>query len=187
MSGEELLRKAELISAVRGYKKRRTRRSEGKVDFTVSCSESKEKILIRVIIEAKSRSGYVYVDTVREMNEILKKRKYDKGILIAKQFTNAAQSEMEREKIEAVSEVITPHFTLERLYMAVNGCIENLCKAKCGRVPVKESDCEGFVDGQYSCAVRLISDNASFHFEHGWTSFLKKDLLKLLAIKKDEL
>ena len=182
--GEELVEKAELISVLRGYKKRRTRRKEGTVDFTVSHSASNEKILIRVITDAKSQSGHVDVDTVKEMSELLKKRKYDKGILIGKRFTNAAQSAMEREQIEAVSEVFTPRFTLERLYLAVNSCIETLCKAKCGHVPEKESDCEGFVDGHYCCDVRLRSDNASFHLEHGWIGFLEKDLAKLLAIEK---
>jgi hypothetical protein len=91
---------------------------------------------------------------------------------------------MDREKIEAVSEVFMPRFTLERLYMAVNSCIENLCRAKCGHVPVTELDCEGFVDGHYCCDVRLRSDNASFHFKHGWVRFLEKDLAKLLAIAR---
>ncbi len=68
--------------------------------------------------------------------------------------------------------------------MAINDCIENLCKAKCGHVPTKKSDCTGYIDGKYSCDVRLISDNAGFHLEHGWIEFLEKDLAKLLAIKK---
>ncbi len=184
MNGEELVEKAELILAVRDYEKRRTRRNEGNVDYTVSPSDSDDKILIRVITEAKSKSGYVDVDTVKEMSEILKKRNYDKGILIGKRFTEAARSEMKHEKIEAVSDVTRPRFTLDRLYLVVNDCIENLCRAKCGHVPLKEGDCIGYDDGHYTCAVRLISDNASFHFEHGWMSFLEKDLTKLLAIKK---
>ena len=184
VSEEELVEKAEVISAVRDYESKRVRRRERKVDFTVSPSGSDDKILIRVITGSKSRSGYVGVDTVREMGEVLKKRDYDKGILIAKRFTKAAENEMENENIEAVSERITPHFKLERLYLVVNGCVENLCKAKCGLVPVKESDCKGYVDGHYVCDVRLISDNASFHFERCWIDFLEKDLVKLLAIEK---
>jgi hypothetical protein len=185
VSGEALVEKAALISAMRDYEKKRTRRKEKRVDFTVSPLNSDDKILIRVITGSKSRTGYVGVDAVREMSEALKKRKYDKGILIGRQFTAAAQSEMKLENIEAVSERITPHFKLERLYLVINGCVENLCRATCGGVPVEESDCEGIVDGQYTCAVRLISDNASFHFERGWVRFLERDLVKLLAIKKD--
>ncbi len=182
--GEELVEKAEVLSAVRDYENGRTRRKKKMVDFTVSPSESDDKILIRVITEAKSKSGYVGVDTVREMSEVLKKRNYDKGILIGKRFTEAAKSEIEHENIEAVSERITPHFKVEQLYLTIESCVENLCRAKCGHVPVKESDCKGHVDGNYSCDVRLISDNASFHLEHGWIGFLEKDLAKLLAIEK---
>jgi hypothetical protein len=183
VSGEELVKKAEVISAVRDYETKRTRRKEGRVDFTVSPSKSDDKILIRVITEAKSKSGYVGVDTVREMGDILDKRNYDKGVLIGKRFTEAAKSEMESENIELVSEKITPHFKLERLYSAIHSCVRNLCKAKCGHVPMKESDCKGYVDGHYSCDVRLISDDASFHLEHGWIGFLERDLAKLLAIE----
>ena len=184
MTGEGLVKKAEVISAVRDYENRRTRRKEKKVDLTVSPSDSDDKILIRVITEANSKSGYVGVDTVREMSDVLKKQNYDKGILIGKRFTEGAKSEMERENIEAVSERIAPHFKVERLYLAIEGCIENLCRAKCGHLPVKESDCKGYVDGNYSCDVRLISDNVGFHLEHGWIGFLEKDLAKLLAIEK---
>ena len=62
VSEEELVKKAEVISAVRDYERRRER----KVDFTVSPSGSDDKILIRVITGSKSRSGYVGVDTVKE-------------------------------------------------------------------------------------------------------------------------
>ncbi|MDH5437401.1 MAG: restriction endonuclease [Candidatus Bathyarchaeota archaeon] len=184
VSGEEFVKKAEVISAVRDYENRRTRRKGRIVDFTVSPSESDDKILIRVITEGKSKSGYVGVDTVREMNDILEKRNYDKGILIGKRFTEAAKSEMVSENIEAISERITPHFKLERLYSAIDSCVRNLCRAKCGRVPIKESDCKGYVDSHYSCDVRLTSDNASFHLEQGWIGFLERDLAKLLAIEK---
>lgn len=184
MGGEEFVEKAEVISAVRDYETRRTRRKEKVVDFAVSPSESDEKILIRVITETESKSGYVGVDTVRKMNDILEKRDYDKGILVGKRFTEAAKREMESKNIETVSERIKPHFKLKRLYSAIDGCVRSLCRAKCGQVPRKESDCEGYVDGHYTCDVRLISDNASFHLEHGWIRFLERDLARLLAIEK---
>ena len=184
MIEKELVEKAEVISAIRSYENSRIRRKDSEVDFTVSPSESDDRILIRVITEAKSSSGYVGVDAVREMNEFLKKRDYDKGILIGKQFTEAAKSEMERENIEAISKNIKPYFKVERLYFVINSRIENLCKVKCGHVPMKKSECKGYVDGNYSCDVRLISDNASFHLKHGWIDFLKKDLARLLAIEK---
>lgn len=184
IGSKDLVKKAEVISAIRDYEKTRTRRKEKRVDFTVSPSKSDDKILIRVITEAESKSGYVGVNAVREMGEILEKRDYNKGILVGKRFTKAAQREMDREDIEMVSERIAPRFRLERLYLVINGCIENLCKMKCGGVPEKASDCKGYVDAHYVCDVRLISDNAGFHFERGWIDFLERDLAKLLALEK---
>lgn len=184
ITGEGLVEKAEVISAVRDYEKGRIRRKEKKVDFTVSPPDSDDKILIRVITETQSKSGYVSVDIVRDMSEVLKERSYDKGILVGNRFTEAAKREMKQENIEAVSERIVPYFKVEQLYLAIEGCIGNLCREKCGQIPVKESDCKGYVDGGYFCDVRLISDNASFHLEQGWIGFLEKDLAKLLAIEK---
>lgn len=184
MIGEKFVEKAKVISVLRDYDKRRTRRKEGLVDFTVSPLESDDKILMRVITKAKSKSGYIGVDDVREMSDVLEKRNYDKGILIGKQFTEAAKKEMKSENIEPVSEKISPHFKSERLYSKINSYTNKLCKTKCGQAPTKESDCKGYVDNHYTCDVRLTSDNANLHLEHGWRRFLERDLAKLIAIEK---
>jgi hypothetical protein len=176
--------KAELLSAVRDYKSKSTRRKERRVDYTVSPSEEDEKILIRAIIEPKSKSGYIGLDTVREMTDFLEKKNYDKGILIGKKFTRAAKTEMRKANVELVSESISPTFKLESLHLTISNYVEKLCKIKCGRIPLEDSDCKGFVNGDYACKIRLISDNADFHQEKGWVNFLKKDLVKLLAIGK---
>lgn len=185
MSEEKTVKKAELISAMRDYKKKRTRSKDRRVDFTVSPSEADEKILIRAITEPKSKSGYIGVDTVREMIEFLEKKKYDKGILIGKRFTNAAKKEMKNANIELISEAFSPNFKVKRLYSTISNYVEKLCRAKCGKIPLNESDCKGFVDGSYSCDIRLVSDNADFHYEKGWVNFLETDLVKLLAIEKE--
>ena len=184
IKGEGLVERAKLISAVREYQMEKTRRKEKRVDFTVSPPESDDRILIRVITEPEAKSGYVGVDTVKEMSQTLGKRHYDKGILISKRFTEAAKREMKHEDIEAVSEGI-PHFKLERLYLVIQDYINDLCKAKCGQIPKKESDCKGYSNGHYSCKIRLINDDANFHFEHSWTSLLERDLAKLLEIEED--
>ena len=183
MKGEGLVERAKLISAVREYQMEKTRRKEKRIDFTVSPPKSDDRILIRVITDPKSKAGYVGVDTVREMSQTLGKRHYDKGILISKRFTEAARSEMKRKDIEAISEGI-PRFKPEQLYLVINDYISELCKDKCGHVPKKEFDCKGYSDGNYSCNIRLISDDTTFHFEHGWMLLLERDLAKLLAIKE---
>jgi hypothetical protein len=180
---EGLVDKAKLISVVRDYQMGKTRRKEKRIDFTVSPPKSDDRILMRVITEPEAKSGYVGVDTVREMSQTLGKRHYDRGILISKRFTEAARGEMKRKDIEAVSEG-TPRFKPEKLYLVINEYVSELCKAKCGHVPKKESDCKGYSDGNYSCNIRLISDDAGFHFEHGWTSLLERDLAKLLTLEE---
>jgi hypothetical protein len=91
---------------------------------------------------------------------------------------------MQKDRIEMISEIVKPHFKSVKLFSIINEYTQKLCKAKCGQIPLKYSDCKGYTDGHYSCDVRLTSDNADFHFERGWTNFLEKDLMKLLTIEK---
>ena len=179
------LKKAKLISVMRDYDQKLTKTRERGVDFTVSPSENDEKILIRVITEPKSKSGYISVDSVREMIDVLETKNYDKGILIGQKFTNGAKREMKQANIELLSESFSPNFKLERLYSTIESYVEKLCKIKCGKIPTKDSDCNGFADGNYSCVIRLVSDNADFHYEKEWITFLERDLVKLLAIERE--
>jgi len=145
-------------------------------DITALDEESNEKVLLR-IVESKSKSGFVGVDAVREMLEAMEREDYDKGVLLGKKFTVAAKRELMENGIQRISESHTPRFKPERLYLTINNYVNDLCKAKCGKIPKKESDCKG------DCRIRIISDNASFHFEQGWIKLMKNDLKQLLAIR----
>lgn len=146
------------------------------MDITALDEESNEKVLLR-IVESKSKSGFVGVDAVREMLEAMEREDYDKGVLLGKKFTVAAKRELMENDIQRISESHTPRFKPERLYLTINNYVNDLCKAKCGEIPKKESDCKG------DCRIRIISDNASFHFEQGWIKLMKNDLKQLLAIR----
>ena len=174
--------KAELVMTIRDYEREERQRGDEGIDFTASDAKSDDKILLRVITEPKTKSDVVGVDAVRKMAETMKHKGYDKGVLISKRFTESAKKEMSQKNIQMVSENYMPRFKPEKLYLKIQNYIDDLCKAKCGRVPEKESDCKGYCEGRYSCEIRLISDNASFHLERGWISFLKRDLMRLLAI-----
>jgi hypothetical protein len=178
------LDKAEVVLAVRGYETVDVQKKERQVDFTVSPQKSDDKILVRVIVGAPSKTGYVGVDSVREMSDLLEEQNYDKGVLVGKRFTEAAKKEMKKDSIEMISEIVAPRFKSMKLLSIINEYTQKLCKAKCGNIPSKDSDCKGIGDGHYSCDVRLTSDNADFHFERGWTHFLEKDLMKLMEIQK---
>jgi len=184
MINESLVKRAKFLFAVREYQIKRTAKKENIVDFSVSPAKSDDRIFVRVITKPRTNSGHVSADTILEISQILHKKHYDKGILIGKRFTEAAMKEIKKKDIQIVTEEI-PNIKLERLYSAIQDHVNELCKVKCGRIPRKESECKGYSDGCYSCNVRLISDDAYFHFEHGWTSLLERDLTKLLAKEED--
>lgn len=184
LKDEGLIERAELVMAIREYDNKKRRRWEGGIDIIVSPVSSDDRILMRVINKSRSKSGIVGIDAVREMSEFLERNGYDGGFLVGKRFSNAAREEMSREGIEVISEKLMPSFKPQRLYFSVSKIVEKLCKAKCGRVPMEESDCKGYSKGSYSCKIRLISDDASFHFERGWTNLLQNDIKRLLAIRQ---
>ena len=168
--------------AVRDYECQERQRWDEGIDFTALDAESDEKILLRVITAPKSESNIVGLDAVREMVEVMEEERYDKGVLISDRFTESAKKEMSQKGIQMISEKYMPPFEPQKLYIALQDCMDEFCKAKCGQVPKTEADCKGInSDGDYACKVRLISDNALFHLEHGWTNLLRKDLMKLLA------
>jgi hypothetical protein len=175
--------KAELIMVIKDYEcEERQRRNEG-IDLTASNAKSDDKILLRLITEPKSKSGIITVDDVKNMVETMEKENYDKGVIISKRFSKAARREVSQEKIQMISEKNMPRFKPQRIYLTIRDCIDDLCKTKCCLIPEKESDCKGYHNGYYSCKIRLISDNASFHLERGWTNLLQEDLMQLLAIQ----
>jgi len=165
--------------ALRDYDcKKRGEWDEG-IDITALDAEAKEKILLRVIT-SKSKSGFYGVDAVRSMVDVMKRGRYDKGVLIAKRFTNAAKEEMAKNNIQRISESHMLPFKPDRLYLRINNYVDKMCIAKCGKVPEAETEC------QSDCKIRVISDNTSFHFENGWLSLLKNDFKQLLALKNSE-
>ena len=91
-----------------------------------------------------------------------------------------AKEEMVRNNIQRISEKYMLPLKPESIYLQLNNYIDRLCKAKCGKIPEAESDC------QSDCKIRVISDNASFHFENGWLRLLKNDFKQLLALQKSK-
>jgi hypothetical protein len=175
--------KAELVMAIKDYECEERQRWDEGIDFTASDAKSDAKILLRVVTKPKTRSEVVSVDSVRKMTETMKLENYDKGVLISKRFSKAAEREMSRKGIQMVSEELTHLLKPQELYLTIRDYIDDLCQIKCGYIPKKESDCKGKdSNGHYSCRIRVISDNAAFHFERGWTRFLENDLMQLLAV-----
>ena len=175
--------KAEMIMAIRNYENKATQRNKEGIDFVATQAESDDKVLLRVITKPRSRSGTVGVDVVNEMADTIKQEDYDKGILISERFSTAAKEQMRREGIQIISENFTPRYEPNELYSKMREYTDSLCEAKCGSAPKKKSDCKGTSEGHYTCKIRLISDNASFHFERGWVNLLKRDFKQLISLR----
>lgn len=174
--------KAEFLVAVRNYKCGSRKKWSGGIDFVASDVVLCEKVLLR-LIEPQSKSGFVGADDVKNMLKGMKHKDCDKGVLIGKRFTNAATQEMSVHGIQQVSDGYMPPIKSEDIFLTINNFINNLCRTKCGAVPLKESDCKGHLK-ESNCKIRSISDNAFFHFERGWINLLKNDLRQLLLLNK---
>lgn len=176
--------KTELFMAIEDYESQGLEKRDTGLDINALDTESNDKILLRIITKPQLKSGWVGVDTVDKMVTTIEDDAYDKGVLFGKRFTKAAKRRLREEEIQIVSSKIKPDFELKKLYFVAEDLVDDLCKAKCGKIPRKESDCKGYSNGHYSCKTRLISDNASFHFERGWKNLLQKDVLRLLSMRR---
>jgi hypothetical protein len=174
--------KAEFLMAVRNYKCEKREKWSGGIDFVASDVVSDEKVLLR-LIAPQSRSGFVGADDVKNMLKVMKHKDCDRGVLFGKRFTDAATQEMNVYNIQQVSDEYMPPIKSENMLLTINDSVNNLCRTKCGAIPLKESDCKGHLKESY-CRIRSISDDALFHFERGWTNLLKNDLRQLLLLNK---
>lgn len=170
--------------AIEDYESIGVEKRNNGLDITALDNESKDKVLLRVITKPKSKSGVIGKETADKMTSTIENEDYNKVILISENFTEAAKKKLDEAGIQSISDVSLLNFPPERLCLAASKLVDNLCKAKCGKIPKKESDCKGKLNDHYSCKVRLISDNLSYHFAKGWANLMQKDILQLLSMNQ---
>jgi len=175
--------KAELLMVLEGYRCVKRKQRENIIDIVALDSDSNEKFLLRIITEPESKSSVVSISTAESMVTTLRDKNYDGGILFSEHLTAAAKRMLRQEGVKQISGDIKLNYKFEDLYPKFEQLVNDLCKTKCGKIPKKESDCNGYSDESYSCAIRLINDNAAFHFKQGWSKLLQKDLLRLLSMR----
>jgi len=108
-------------------------------DFTVFDALNK-KVLMRCI--EPDGNKVVGIGEVKSMIELIKREDYNRGIMISNRFTAAALEGMATGNIQQVSDEYMPPFETEKLYLTIFNCISNQCKAKCGKMTLKELDCQ---------------------------------------------
>jgi hypothetical protein len=136
-----------------------------------------------VLLESSSESEVIGVDEVNRMADAMKNYYCDKGFILGKSFSDEAKRDMENMGIQRVSEKFTPRFRLEKIFLRIFDYVSRLCQIKCGKIPKSMTECKGYADAGHPCPIRCASDNASFHFERGWTKLLRNDLKQLVALR----
>jgi hypothetical protein len=174
--------RAEFLIAIRNYKCAKRKKWSDGVDFLASDIMADEKVLVR-LLEPQNKSRFVSADDAKSMVKVMRREGCAKGLLVGKRFNAAAMQELERFNIQHLSDEYMPPIKPENISAKINDCINNLCKTRCGSVPLKTSDCEAHLKGEI-CRVRSINDDALFHRERGWTDLLKNDLRQLLLLNK---
>lgn len=174
--------RAEFLFAIQNLKIGKKEKWAEGTDFVASDVIADEKVLVRMV-ESSHKSGFVGADDVKDMLKVMRRKQCERGVIVGKRFTEAAAQEMKLANIQLVSEEYMPPVASENIVLTINDCINNLCISKCGSVPLQEADCKGR-SSEDPCRVRLISDDALFHYERGWIDLLKNDLKQLLMLNK---
>lgn len=209
-----LVDKAYLIIEYRGYKNVEMKKKEGMIDFIAYTPDSEEKVLIRIAINTLKSGmiGVDLVRAMKEtlnkgdfnkgilvgfgFTSAARNRMKEKGIeaISGNEMLPYNTQKLYTDTLRFVD-------NLCEIKCGVIPKTKSECKGfsegpiKCpfcngnDKVENRWSKCPhcngvGLIDAHYPCRIRLISDNAYFHFEHNWIHLLQNDLLSLLTIKK---
>jgi len=183
LKSEWLVIQIELLTFLHGYEMKGFNDKIGYVDYVADSGNRKK--LLRVMFNPQSNESRAYAETMTKIAKHLEKEGYDEAIIMAEKFTHVAKKRLIKKNIQFISPDGAPRFSTSELLAAIQGKVNELCKAKCGKVPTRESDCKGHRDGKYTCKVRRISDDADFHAERRWLKLLMKDFLKLFELKRE--
>ena len=183
LKSDWLVNQIELMKTLHGYEIEGINDEIGSIDYIAS-SDDHGKRLLRVIINPQLNVSKVNNKTAIKIVESLEKEDYDEIVIMAEEFTEAAERLLRENNITCISPNTKPRYSIFELIDAIQRLTHELCISKCGKVPTSERDCNGYQDGKYTCPVRFISDNSDFHAERGWIWLLSKDFSKLIKIRK---
>lgn len=174
----------ELLKTLHGYKFKSQDKKIGYIDYVAQDVGDNQKLL-RVIVNPKYHASKAFVKTVDDTLDQLEDKRYSKVTLVAGSFSSASERLVKKEKtLEMISLSHTPNSTTE-VIQANQSKVDSLCEMKCGFLPKSREDCNGFVNGEYLCEIRRISDDSDFHAKMGWLHMLKNDFSRLIEFKKE--
>ena len=173
----------ELLKCLGEIKKPKFNEDMGSIDYVIKDGDKKK--LVRAMVDENQQSAPAYVDTVRSTIEELEE-KYDEALILAKRITDSAHDIVTQ---QSNLDVITPKmkhiFSLVEVLSAIQKKTQDLCVLKCGKAPETREDCQGKKGRTYTCDIRRISDDATFHATMKWKDVLFEDFYNLCAIEKE--
>ena len=179
-----LVTQIELLKALHGYDMKGINNKIGCIDY-VADSEAHRKKILKVMFDPQSKESKAIAETMTRTVEHLEGSDYEEVVVLAEEFTNVAKKRLIKKNIQFISPDGAPRFSISELLATIQKQVHELCKARCGKVPMSESDCKGHRDGKYTCLVRRMSDDSDFHAERRWLKMLMNDFSKLVMLRRE--
>lgn len=174
----------ELLKSLHGFEVTDVNEELGSVDYVAEAGDEGRRLL-RVMVDGQFKAGTAGMKAVERTLEDLEGGAYDEAILMAEGFTSASKVAVMKEENLGYISPGSEHYSITELLEGIERQTQRLCEVKCGDFPTSADECKGYVDGRYTCLVRLVSDDADFHAEMGWLHLLMKDFDKLVNLQRD--
>jgi len=175
----------ELMKTLHGYKEESYDESIGGIDYVAVKKDSKR--LMRALVGEDGSSSPCFLENVNQLIEAMKEKNVDEGLLLANRFTSSARQKIrKKENMGYLSSSVDYHYGVGDLAYAIQQKTVELCQETCDAPPKNEDNCKGRYGGRYSCLVRRVSDDATFHAEMGWDHVLLEDFQKLLELQENK-
>lgn len=174
----------ELLKSLHGYEAAKVNDDVGSVDY-VAEDEDEGIRLLRVIVDPDFNASRADFKITTKTLEALEDGYYDEAIIMAERFTKASKRLVRKEESLEYISPDNEHYSHIELIEAIQKQTRELCETRCGEFPTRAEDCEGYQDGEYTCPVRRVSDDADFHAERGWLKLLMNDFSRLVALRRE--
>ena len=180
LKSDWLVHHIELLKCLHRYEMKGVNDKIGSIDYVAS-GANQEKKLLRVIINPKA-----FTDEITKTINFLEKEEYDEAVILAEEFTTGAKNLIrEKKSLNYISSEIECPYPLSELIYAIQKKTSELCKLRCGKAPMSESDCKGYQDSKYTCPIRRIRDDADFHAGRKWMPLLMNDFSRLVTLQRE--
>lgn len=174
----------ELIKCLDDINKPSYNEEMGSIDYIID--DGGKKKLIRAMVDENQNSAPAYVDTIRSTITELEEKKYDEALILSKRITDSAHDIVaQQDNLDVITPKMKHIFSLVEVLSAIQKKTRDLCVLKCGKAPETRDDCEGKKGRSYTCDIRRISDDATFHATMKWKDVLFEDFYNLCDIEKE--